>query len=309
MTVNNIKKDYFCSQSSVFNNEFIYGTASNFQYWVLLEYTKPWSENPIEVNRLPILVNEYLRSLTQILAKSRVLFVKQNIKKEKNFSLFLIVSKENNIKLKEFVINEYKDLLDIDIVNMLRQLEKGDSFLEDNPIYLVCTNGKKDKCCSKFGIPIYKMFSNTVKKKVWQCTHIGGDRFAPNVVCFPSGIYYGQVETSEITEIVSYTSNDRIYLNKFRGRSCFGQNAQVGEFFIRRRNYLKTISDLIFFDEAIISEKIFKVRFINKSSSKIYETIFNAYPSKFRLFTTCNALKENNVTQYTELNYTENTFP
>ena len=28
---------------------------------------------------------------------------------------------------------------------------------------------------------------------VWQCTHVGGDRFAGNLVCFPEGLFFGRV--------------------------------------------------------------------------------------------------------------------
>ena len=32
---------------------------------------------------------------------------------------------------------------------------------------------------------------------MWQSSHIGGDRFAGNVVFLPEGLYYGRVEPAE----------------------------------------------------------------------------------------------------------------
>ena len=29
---------------------------------------------------------------------------------------------------------------------------------------------------------------------VWECSHVGGDRFAANVVVLPDGFYYGQLD-------------------------------------------------------------------------------------------------------------------
>lgn len=48
------------------------------------------------------------------------------------------------------------------------------------PTFLVCTHGKKDTCCAELGRPIMNAVTSVEETDMWECTHIGGDRFAAN---------------------------------------------------------------------------------------------------------------------------------
>ncbi|HUF06587.1 MAG TPA: sucrase ferredoxin, partial [Candidatus Binatia bacterium] len=60
------------------------------------------------------------------------------------------------------------------------------------PIVLVCTNGKRDACCSLRGRALVGALAAEHAERVWECTHLGGHRFAGNLVCLPDGIVYGR---------------------------------------------------------------------------------------------------------------------
>ncbi len=52
---------------------------------------------------------------------------------------------------------------------------------------------------------------------VWECTHVGGDRFAANLVVVPDGVYYGGLDAdSSVTTIEEHLS-DRIHPDHLRG--------------------------------------------------------------------------------------------
>ena len=63
-----------------------------------------------------------------------------------------------------------------------------------DPFFLVCTHGRHDTCCAVEGRPVAAALESARPGAVWECSHVGGDRFAANVVAMPHGIYYGQVE-------------------------------------------------------------------------------------------------------------------
>ena len=87
-------------------------------------------------------------------------------------------------------LERYDDLLELDLASAGDQVE--------HPLLLVCTHGKHDRCCAKFGRPLYDAVREQVDEEwVWQSTHVGGDRFAGNLVVLPDGVYYGRVEPSE----------------------------------------------------------------------------------------------------------------
>lgn len=50
----------------------------------------------------------------------------------------------------------------------------------------VCVHGQRDTCCAKFGYAVFselKIYEQAVR----QCSHLGGDRFAANMIVFPDG--------------------------------------------------------------------------------------------------------------------------
>ncbi len=62
-----------------------------------------------------------------------------------------------------------------------------------DPILLVCTNGKRDACCALRGRALMTALAADHAERTWECTHLGGHRFAGNLVCLPHGIVYGRV--------------------------------------------------------------------------------------------------------------------
>ena len=62
-------------------------------------------------------------------------------------------------------------------------------------LILVCTNGRHDQCCANLGRPLVRALRDSPwADRVWECSHIGGDRFAANVVVLPDSLYFGRVE-------------------------------------------------------------------------------------------------------------------
>jgi hypothetical protein len=63
---------------------------------------------------------------------------------------------------------------------------------------LLCTHGGRDVCCGKFGYPVYDLLRRRHaapgKLRVWRTSHIGGHRFAPTLIDYPEGRYWGHLE-------------------------------------------------------------------------------------------------------------------
>lgn len=103
-------------------------------------------------------------------------------------------------------------------------------------LFLVCTHGKRDKCCAKYGGMAYRQLVERLdtRIKVLQCSHIGGDRFAANALWLPHGLYFGRVHSS-LDEVVSAINDGRIPLNCLRGNAALPSTAQYLECLIRKR--------------------------------------------------------------------------
>ena len=112
-------------------------------------------------------------------------------------------------------------------------------------LFLVCTHGRRDACCSRLGIPIFHGLDAVAgKEHVWQCSHTGGHRFAPNVIVLPWGVTLGRVEREEVPEIVGLLADGRVPLARYRGRSLYPPPGQAAEVAIRRARELDRLDAL-----------------------------------------------------------------
>ena len=68
---------------------------------------------------------------------------------------------------------------------------------DDVNAIFICTNGARDACCATIGRKLSTAFADD--ERVWECTHLGGHRFAPTALELPSGNVYGRLEHLEFS--------------------------------------------------------------------------------------------------------------
>ncbi|HET6740591.1 MAG TPA: sucrase ferredoxin, partial [Kribbella sp.] len=86
--------------------------------------------------------------------------------------------------------------------HLLKVLDgKDQGMLSTEPVYLVCTHGRHDACCAVRGRPVAAALASAYPERTWECSHIGGDRFAANVVVLPHGLFYGHVPPTRALEL------------------------------------------------------------------------------------------------------------
>jgi hypothetical protein len=111
------------------------------------------------------------------------------------------------------------------------------------PVYLVCTHGGHDACCALRGRPLARALPAPGPADVWECSHLGGDRFAANVVVLPHGFYYGQV-TGDGAELVEAHARGQVVLPWLRGRAGVPPPGQAAQHHARGELGLLGVDDL-----------------------------------------------------------------
>jgi hypothetical protein len=112
------------------------------------------------------------------------------------------------------------------------------------PLILVCTHGKHDACCALRGRPVAAALDACRPGRVWECSHIGGDRFAANVLVLSAGLVYGQVPAAAAPEFMDALDADEVVGGLLRGRIGMPPVAQAALAFayehlaLRARNAL-----------------------------------------------------------------------
>ena len=111
-------------------------------------------------------------------------------------------------------------------------------------VFGVCTHGSKDMCCATLGRPVAKALAEAAPGRVWETTHLGGDRFAGNVLVLPAGFLYGHVGTATAGKLAAASDNGRVLPELLRGRTSVDMRAQVAEIAVRRVTGLHGIDDV-----------------------------------------------------------------
>ncbi len=114
----------------------------------------------------------------------------------------------------------------------------------DEPLFVVCTHGRHDPCCAERGRPVASALAGADADATWESTHVGGDRFAGNVVAFPHGWYFGRVVPGDAPRIASAYRDGRLDLEHARGRSCDPTDVQAAELALRLDRRIDGLDDV-----------------------------------------------------------------
>lgn len=97
------------------------------------------------------------------------------------------------------------------------------------PLWLVCTHGKRDACCARWGMAAWRALVEATEGPVLQASHLGGHRFAPVAVSLPSGLVYGRFSPEDAPTLAADALAGRVSLPFLRGRAALAAPAQVAE--------------------------------------------------------------------------------
>ena len=228
----------FCADSSRRDAEPLTATASVVERWILVEYRGVWAHDALGGSGLAQAVKTHLRERARALGRSKVLFVRRpERRREPGLHVFWGSSSEQGSWLSGALLEGHTQLLELDLET------PGDPV--GHPLLLVCTHGKHDRCCARYGRPLYEAVAEQAEEGwAWQCSHVGGDRFAGNLVVLPEGLYFGRVDPGDAWVVLDEYLSGRIHLPAYRGRSCHPFAVQAAERAVRERTGATGLDDV-----------------------------------------------------------------
>ena len=277
-----------CAAVSSASAESLGATASRIDSWILLEYRGMWDRDVLGASLLPEGMKRHIREQLHELRPSRLLFLKKPERRaHARRRVWFGTSKPGEERFFKLEVDRLEDLREFDFAAALAGAGTPGVPL-DHPLLVVCTHGKRDRCCAKNGRPLYDALRReTETDRVWQSTHVGGDRFAGNVVVFPHGLYYGRVEPGEVGSLLAANAAGRIDLERYRGRAAYTFPVQAAEHAIREAEGLLGIGDLALVRSRATAEDRWRVRL--RGEAGVYEVDVEAELADEPVFLTCGA--------------------
>ena len=198
------------------------GSAPQVGLWILLEVRDVWEPKNLETNTLPEVAKTWLddameRGESEGLMP-RVQFIRH--RRRSTDPLTVVTCREGELRRQE--INDYNELTAIDPIE--NQMPRSDEIL-----YFVCTHARRDICCSREGLPTWQRLDTLSRGRAWQTTHLGGHRFAPNVLTLPSSRSYGRVRVDEVDAFFDEIESGSVPTRHLRGNSALPPDAQACE--------------------------------------------------------------------------------
>lgn len=233
--------EFQCAVASTQRDEPIFATASQVHRWLLVEVRGSWGRDSIANTDLGRHVDDDWRDRMRA-DGIRVVAIRRDLDRvaHQPLRIFYVDSTANGGSW----CRDVAGLHNVSQATELLPAEGSDDgwTRHPDPVVLVCTNGKHDSCCATFGRPVVRTLrSSAHAASVWECSHIGGDRFAGNVVVLPEGLYFGRCTPGAAEALLDGYHAGRLDLAHYRGRSTLSYMHQAAEYFTRRELGLDAI--------------------------------------------------------------------
>ena len=207
-------KSTLCSTFSSSNGEDLGGSAPSWTNLLVFELALPWEESihanlSGEETRLQCVVPDpdYSSSGTRVMLFS---------KPRKPFSVY------NKL---EFQVPDNLLISLIETLLTQEDLRPFDSYRNHAVTrdILVCTHGSHDVCCASLGYPIYQFLKkeksppSNAQLRIWRTNHVGGHRFAPNIIDMPEGRMWARLNSGNIKSWLARTRPANTFKKFYRG--------------------------------------------------------------------------------------------
>lgn len=224
-----------CRTASIEHGEPIAGSAvACTAVWIVLEHRGPWGNKAVPESDLPEAVKGRLMQWQKEIAGARVQLVRRSKRTEGSLRLWLAVSDLGGARMFGWTLEDADALTAVDVPAAVEAIRAGASVPgaqeSTTPLVLVCTNGRRDVCCAKWGVPVVQALEQEPGLDVWQTTHLGGHRFAATLLQLPQGLCYGRVMPEEASALAAAIRQGQVYrLDRLRGRTALHGVEQAAE--------------------------------------------------------------------------------
>jgi hypothetical protein len=225
------------------------GTAGEYDLYVLMELPLPWAADPWKSPLLPDDLRELASKTQELGLKLRQLAIQPDPDYSQRYYTRIFIYRRPTGMFAYYVKSEY--LVPSDevapflgtLLTTSNQQPAASSYRQDTEQIremFVCTHGTRDACCGKFGYSIYSLLRHVhapgtqhpapgTYVRAWRVSHLGGHRFAPNLLDFPEGRYWARLDESALEAVLLRDQPTAALRAHYRGWSGLDPLCQVAE--------------------------------------------------------------------------------
>jgi len=212
-----------CSDRSRERGDPLAGTASHGDTWFLVESPGGWGRHAFLDPPFDVALGRALVTKIEA-AGTRPLAIRRPLRRPSSTSTrwAFVDSRPGRETIRWGKVEHPAQLLDVPL--------DGSSGTESaSPVFAVCTHGRHDQCCAVRGRPVAARLAERYPDETWECSHLGGDRFAGTMVVLPHGLYYGRADDLDALDIADAYLRGDVTPRFLRGRSSLSHAVQAAQ--------------------------------------------------------------------------------
>lgn len=277
------------------------GTAPPAVRWLLIEYPGPWSVDALAGSSIETAVQAQLQSASRR-AKARLLLIRRPRRRASAAPAsrqWMVLTRGART-----VTGSWRD--DHDLRAAARALDEpappsgtGEAGDPNDQLILVCAHGVHDLCCAVRGRSVAQALAAAWPEQTWECSHVGGCRFAPNVVILPDGVYYGDLDPISAGSVVRDHLAGVVRADYLRGFSGYPPPAQAAMNALYRHLDAATAQRLRYRDQIELEAGRWRTRFTLAEAAPSFDiSVDVAAQSDGAARLTCRAARPTHATSY-----------
>jgi Sucrase/ferredoxin-like len=237
------------------------GTATRMRTWLLIEQPGPWPADALERVLDSALDRAGRERLDRLVADHglRPLLIRRPGQHPRNQhggrrTVLVGSAAPGRRWLETLELDDLSELATLDLDAITRGGGLGRPV--SGPVFLICTHGTKDLCCAVLGRPLAAALAADHPERAWETSHVGGDRWAGNLLVVPDGIMHGHLTAGEAARVAKAALDGEVEPDHLRGRTIASPQAQAAEVAVRRRSGLRGLDEVVALGERSLARPL-----------------------------------------------------
>lgn len=239
-----------CSLDSLAAHEPLPGTAPYATAWIVIEQPGPWGRDALVNSHLDPDVARHLSAnagtgVNVLLARHRDRPERSGLQSR---HVWLARTYPGASVLRHAVLDRLDEIVGWDLASIGEGVLPAFGSVSRSPMLFVCTNSGRDLCCATSGRALVSSLMDRLpsatRAEVWECSHIGGHRFAPVSLSLPLGVVHGRLDTDSAVDVHLRARDGQAVVDHLRGRSSLAPALQAAAIEVQRRYGVVVIDDL-----------------------------------------------------------------
>lgn len=230
---------FFCAEESRQAGEDPIGNGVFYHAYILVECPPPWAPQALDSKTIPENLRRLKAELAEILPSTRLLLIYNPHLWQPNRTRWLLLRRQTGFAAgydrQEFVVSGIEEVAPALKAHLLNPDPGWPRNCPPSRDILICTHGSNDQCCARYGHPFFRQAVDLVRElgldsvRIWQSSHFSGHRFAPTLIDFPEGRYYGRLDRDFFHQILTRTGDLNCLYQIYRGWGILPDPVQVLE--------------------------------------------------------------------------------